>query len=253
MLKICVIIPARMAASRFPGKPLAMIAGLPMIEHIRRRSLLAPSVANVVVATCDQEIKDVVESYGGIAVMTSDRHERCTERVAEAAKNFDADVIINVQGDEPLMFPESITQAATPFFENNSARCVSLLSPLESSQDFSNPNIVKAVCRFNREVLYLSRSAVPYFQKKGVPFVYRETGIRAMSAHFLQVYANLAETELERVESVDMLRVLEHGFSIVGVPTEYATMGVDHYEDVAVVERILETDPVQKALHKSIM
>ena len=253
MVKISVIIPARMAASRFPGKPLVQIAGLPMIEHVRRRSLLAPGVHRVVVATCDMEIMDVVESYGGIAVMTSDRHERCTERVAEAARAFESDVVVNVQGDEPLMFPESITQASSPLMEASGVHCVSLLSPLEGDADLQNPNIVKAVCRPQGEVLYFSRASVPYFQKPGKAPVFRETGIRALRSDFLQQYANLSETELERIESIDMMRVLEHGFKILGVPTDYATMGVDHVEDVGTVEKILAGDPVQRGIFESIL
>ena len=252
-MNVSVIIPARMAASRFPGKPLAMIAGLPMIEHVRRRALLTPGVTSVVVATCDMEIKEVVESFGGVAVMTSDQHERCTERVAEAAEVCGGDVVVNVQGDEPLMFPESISQASLPLVSLNELQCVSLLSPLETDADLGNPNIVKAVCRANHEVLYFSRAPVPYQQKPGRPLVFRETGIRALRAPFLQKYASLAETELERVESVDMLRVLDHGYRIMGVPTTYATMGVDHIEDVAVVEKLLAEDPVQRAIFQSIL
>jgi 3-deoxy-manno-octulosonate cytidylyltransferase (CMP-KDO synthetase) len=253
MSRIAVVIPARMAASRFPGKPLAMIAGLPMIEHVRRRSLLAKGVTYVVVATCDSEIRRAVESFGGIAVMTSDRHERCTERVAEAASLIDAEIVVNVQGDEPLMFPESITQAAGPLSASAEINCVSLLSPLESETDLENPNVVKAVCRPNGEVFYFSRAPVPYRQKPGAAPVFRETGIRALRSDFLRRYATLPETDLERIESVDMLRVLEHGHRIMGVPTDYATMGVDHEEDIGVVEKLLSDDPLQQRIIREIL
>ena len=182
--------------------------------------------------------------------MTSDRHERCTERVAEASMGLRADIVVTVQGDEPLLFPESIDLAATPLLDQSDAVCVSLLSPLESDADFENPNIVKAVCSVHGEVLLFSRAPVPYFQKKGIPPVHRETGIRALRADFLRKYAALPETPLERIESVDMLRVLEHGHKVLGVITSYATMGVDHEEDLGIVERILAADETQQALLK---
>jgi 3-deoxy-manno-octulosonate cytidylyltransferase (CMP-KDO synthetase) len=242
-----------MAASRFPGKPLALIAGLPMVEHIRRRALLSPVVSEVVVATCDTEIVDAVESFGGRAIMTSDRHERCTERVAEAATGLAADIVVTVQGDEPLLFPESIELAAKPLMEASDVSCVSLLSPLESEADFLNPNIVKAACGLSCEVLFLSRAPVPFFQKQGTAPVHRETGIRALRAKALQDYTKLPESPLERIESIDMLRLLEHGRRILGVMTSYATMGVDHEADITAVEKILQTDESQRSLLERTM
>lgn len=252
-MTVTVVIPARLAASRFPRKPLVSIAGLPMIEHVRRRAALAGGVDAVVVATCDEEIRDVVESYGGLVVMTSHKHERCTDRVAEAASSVGGDVVVTVQGDEPLLIPRSITQAAKPLLDGVPADCVSLLSELESADDFTNPNIVKAVCRISMDVMYFSRAHVPHPFKSGKPPVFRESGIRAMRSAFLQKYSTLCETELERFEAIDMLRVLDHGYRIHGALTEDLTMGVDHPEDVAIVERILLEDAEQQALLKSIL
>jgi len=252
-MKFSVVIPARMASSRYPGKPLERIAGLPLVEHVRRRALLVDGVHEVVVATCDREILDYTESQGGRAVMTADNHERCTARVAEAAEFMEADVIAVVQGDEPLLYPESIVQAVRPFEKDDGIDCVSLLSPLEADSDFSNPNIVKAACDRRGRVLYFSRAPIPHFQtRSAAPPVFRETGIRALTRSFLMEYAALEETPLEKIESVDMFRLLEHGYSILGVKTEYATMGVDHLEDVAVAERILKEDPVQAKLFARI-
>lgn len=252
-MKVIVIIPARMASSRFPGKPLANIFGLPMIEHVRRRALLADGVDEVVVATCDQAIMDVVTQAGGKAVMTSDKHERATERVAEAMLSLTGDVVVVAQGDEPLLFPEALQNVAAPFFEYDDLTCVSLLSPLEGEADYSNPNIVKAACGQRGHVLFLSRAPIPYFQRHGSCPIYRETGIRAFRADFLPTYVNLPETPFERVESVDMMRLLEHGYKILGVPTDYETIGVDHPEDVGKVEHILYSDSVQRALHERIV
>ncbi|MEE3192894.1 MAG: 3-deoxy-manno-octulosonate cytidylyltransferase [Candidatus Poribacteria bacterium] len=251
-LKVVAIIPARMASSRFPGKPLARILDLPMVEHVRRRTLLANSVDEVVVATCDQEIADVVTKAGGKAVMTSNTHERAVERVAEAAVQVTADVIVVVQGDEPLIEPGTVKLTVAPFIDSNEIVCVSLLSPLESNADYSNSNIVKAACDQNGYVLYLSRSPIPYYQQNGSCPIYRETGIRAFRTDFLQTYAALPETPFECVESVDLMRVLEHGYKIFGVPTEYFTIGVDHAFDVPIVENILRTNPAQRSLHRKI-
>jgi 3-deoxy-manno-octulosonate cytidylyltransferase (CMP-KDO synthetase) len=251
--KAIAVIPARMASSRYPGKPLAKILDLPMIEHVRRRTLLAEGIDAVVVATCDQAVMDVVTKAGGKAVMTSDKHERSTERVAEAMHSLTGDIVVVPQGDEPLLLPESIQQVAAPLFERNDLPSVSLLSPLESDDDYTNSDIVKAACDQQGHVLFFSRAPIPYFQNSGACPIYRETGIRAFRADFLQTYISLPETPFEGVESVDMLRLLEHGYKILGVPTDYVTIGVDHVEDVAQVEHILRTDPIQQALYERIV
>jgi 3-deoxy-manno-octulosonate cytidylyltransferase (CMP-KDO synthetase) len=251
--KVVVVVPARMASTRYPGKPLADIGGLPMIEHVRRRALLAVGVEDVVVATCDKEIADVVSAAGGKAVMTADTHERSTERVAEAMHSLEADVVVVAQGDEPLLLPGDIELTAGPFLENDEVQCVSLLSPLEGEADYANSNIVKAVCDRRGRIMYYSRAAIPYYQKTGTCPIFRETGIRAFQADFLQTYVNLPETPFEKVESVDMMRLLEHGYAVLGVPTALATVGVDHAEEVAKVEEILAEDPVQRALHERIL
>lgn len=250
--KTIVVIPARMASSRFPGKPLAIIQGLPMIEHIRRRALLAKGVNDVIVATCDQAIVETVVKAGGKAIMTSDKHERATERVAEAMTNLSGDIVVVLQGDEPLVLPEAIELVISPFLEKDDLVCVSLISPLESDADYTNPNIVKAACDLQRNILYFSRAPIPYFQKSGSCPIFRETGIRSFRASFLKTYSALPETPFERVESVDMMRLLEHGYKILGVPTDYVTIGVDHSEDVEIVEHILATDSYQGKLHAQI-
>lgn len=253
MQKIIVIIPARMASSRFPGKPLAKILGLPMIEHVRRRALLAEGIDDVIVATCDQEIMDVVTNVGGKAIITSDKHERSTERIAEAMCSLTGDIVVVPQGDEPLLLPEVIAQIAAPFYEHSELIAASVLSPLEGDADYTNPNVVKAACDQHGYILFYSRAPIPYFQRPGLCPIYRETGIRAFRGDFLSTYTSLPETPFERVESVDMLRLLEHGYKIRGVPTDYVTIGVDHAEDVAKVEHILKTDPDQQALYEQIV
>lgn len=247
--RIVAIVPARMASSRFPGKPLVPLLGIPMVEHVRRRaSLREAGVDDVIVATCDVSIRDAVVAAGGKAVMTADTHERCTDRIEEAARGVDAEIIVMVQGDEPLLLPDAVRQIAAPLVDDPSVVCTNLLSPLESDEDRRNPDIVKAACAQNGDIMYFSRAPIPLFRTRVDVPVYRQTGIMAFRAEILRRYASLPETPLERAESVDMFRLIEHGIRIRGVRVDYRTVGVDRPEDVAGVERLLQEDPRQRAL-----
>ena len=250
--KTIALVPARMASSRYPGKPLALIAGLPMIEHVRRRALLAKGIDEVVVATCDREIAEVVEQAGGRAIMTAPTHERSTERVAEAMRSLAGDVVVVAQGDEPLLLPSDLELVAAPFSQYPEVQSVSLLSPLEGKADIANPNIVKAMCDRQGYIMLYSRAPIPYFQKQGPCPVYRETGIRAFRADFLQTYVSLPETPFEKVEAVDMMRLREHGYQVLGVVTDGVTLGVDHPEEVARIEQELRENPLQRELYGKI-
>jgi 3-deoxy-manno-octulosonate cytidylyltransferase (CMP-KDO synthetase) len=247
-----VIVPARMASSRYPGKPLVSIAGLPMVEHVRRRAMLADGAGAVIVATCDASIFDAVTAAGGRAVMTSDTHERCTDRIEEAARSLEGDVIVMVQGDEPLLMPEAVSAVARPLLDRPEVACTNLLSPLESDADLDNPNIVKAACDQRGRVLFFSRARIPYPRKPVACPIYRQTGVMGFRASLLHLYSTLAETPFERAESIDMLRLLEHGHPIHGVVVDYPTIGVDRPEDVPVAERWLREDAAQRALHARI-
>lgn len=214
--------------------------------------MLARGIGLVAVATCDESIKATVESYGGRAVMTKDTHERCTDRVEEAMRTLPGDIVVMVQGDEPLVNPEAISQVAQPLLDDQSLDVVNLLSPLESSDDYANPNIVKAVCDRRGNVIYLTRAAVPNFRHAVDVPVYRQTGIMGFRASFLPEFSALSETALEVAESVDMLRLLEHGVRIRGVVAGYITIGVDRPDDVESVESLLRQDPVQRLLDERI-
>lgn len=251
-MMITVVIPARMASSRYPGKPLVPILGIPLVEHVRRRALLARGVELVVVATCDDAIKKAVEACGGYAVMTKDTHERCTDRVEESMQHLPGDIVAMVQGDEPLLIPESVSQVVQPLLDDPALNVVNLLSPLDSTHDYANPDIVKAVCDEQGNVIYLTRAPVPFFRQQITVPVYRQTGIMAFRATFLERFSSLPETALEKAESVDMLRVLEHGIRIRGVVAGHTTLGVDRPEDVELVESVLCSDPVQLALFERI-
>jgi 3-deoxy-manno-octulosonate cytidylyltransferase (CMP-KDO synthetase) len=247
--RVVAIVPARMASSRFPGKPLVPLLGIPMVEHVRRRAALEEAgVDEVIVATCDISIRDAVIAAGGTAVMTAETHERCTERIEEAARGIEAAIVVMVQGDEPLLLPDAVRRVAAPLLEDPAVVCTNLLSPLESDDDRTNPDVVKAACALNGDVLYFSRAPIPMFRSRVEVPVYRQTGIMAFRADLLRRYATLAETPLERAESIDMFRLIEHGYRIRGVLVDYRTIGVDRPEDVAGVERLLQHDPAQRAL-----
>ena len=241
-----------MASSRFPGKPLVPILGLPLVEHVRRRALLADGVHQVVVATCDASVSDAVTAAGGRAIMTANTHERCTDRVEEAMRRLTGEMVVMVQGDEPLLMPDAVERIAQPLLDRPEVSCTNLLSPLESDADLGNPNIVKAACDRNGRVLFFSRAPIPFYRKPVACPIYRQTGIMAFRASLLRTFSQLPETPFERAEAIDMLRLLEHGHAIHGVVVEYSTVGVDRAEDVPIVERLLREDPVQRALHERI-
>lgn len=239
------IIPVRMASTRFPGKPLAKICGLAMVEHIRRRVGLCKLLSRVIVATCDEEIKGLVEGFGGEAVMTSNTHERCTERVAEAAKDLDADIIVNIQGDEPLVTPRMITQVLGPMLEDKACGCVNLICPIDDEEEFESPNSVKTVVDQKGKVLYFSREPIPSRKKTKEPFArYRQLGVIAFTKPVLFQYVAMPQTPLEKIESIDMMRLLENGYAVRAAVTDEPLYGVDTPLELKRVEELMEKDRI---------
>jgi 3-deoxy-manno-octulosonate cytidylyltransferase (CMP-KDO synthetase) len=251
--RVVAIIPARMAASRFPGKPLTKIMDLPMIEHVRRRTLLSPIIDEAYVATCDEEIMETVQRFGGKAIMTANTHERCTDRVEEAAKQVKADIIAIVQGDEPLFLPDVIEKLVKPIQSDNDVYCTNLLSVIKDYDDLKNIDIVKAVIDNYNNVMYFSRSSIPYFRVKTDYTMYRQTGISAFTKKFLSKFTKMAPTSLEKIESIDFLRILQHGYKIRGVAFHKEMFGVDRKEDVKKIEEIIQNDPTQNGYYKRIV
>jgi len=250
-LKIIIVIPSRMGSSRFPGKPLFEIIGLPMIEHVRRRSLLANCASDVIVATCDQEIIDTVTAFGGRAIMTLDTHERCTDRIEEAVTGIDADIIVNVQGDEPLLDPEVIDKLVAPFYKDNSVLCTNIVHPITDKSELSSKNVVKVVLSHTNKIIYLSRSEIPGTMLETNITYYKQSGIMAFKKEFLHEFSKLTAGPLEKKESIDMLRVLENDYGIQGVVSHGETVGVDVKENIDFVVKTLETGK-QKALWDKI-
>lgn len=235
---ICVI-PARYASTRLPGKPLAEIAGKPMIQYVYDQAMQARLPSSVWVATDDQRVYDAVQAFGGHAVMTSCEHCTGTDRLAEVARRNNADIIVNVQGDEPLIAPEVIDLAIEPFYQQPELVMTTLKTRL-TEEDFSNPAVVKVVTDKQGYALYFSRSLIPYPRNAGGDFaVYKHIGLYAYRKEFLLQYASMPQTPLEQAESLEQLRVLENGYRILVLETDYQCIGVDTPEDLERVREIL--------------
>lgn len=245
-MNVICIIPARMGSSRFPGKPMKEILGKPMIGHVWERCKKSKLLNEVYVATCDQEIFDYIQSVGGKAIMTKDSHERCTERTSEAllkieAKGEKVDIVVMVQGDEPMTEPEMLDAAVEPMIENKNINVVNLMSKIENETDHKDPNTIKVVLDNNSNALYFSRMPIPTikdYSQKDLP-LYKQVCIIPFRRDFLVKFDELAPTKLEVFESIDMMRVLEHGDKVHMVETTIKTQAVDTMEDLKRVEKLL--------------
>jgi 3-deoxy-manno-octulosonate cytidylyltransferase (CMP-KDO synthetase) len=239
-LQIVAIIPARFASSRFPGKALADLDGRPMIEHVYRRAVLSPAVSRVIVATDDLRIATAVTRFGGEVRLTRADHATGMDRLAEVVSTLDCDVVVNVQGDEPLIDPGAIGEAVGPFTSDPGIQVTTLYRRILDLDELKNPNIVKVVLDRAGFALYFSRAAIPYLREgRGWPPLYRHIGLYAYRRSALLVLATLEPTPLERAESLEQLRALEHGIRIKAVETAYDSIGVDTPEDLQHVRRLL--------------
>lgn len=245
-MKTVAMIPARMGSSRFPGKPLAPILGRSMIEHVAKRTALSSCLDAVYVATCDVEIARAVEAFGGKAIMTSDRHERASDRIAEAMAGVDADIIVMVQGDEPMVHPEMMDEAVTPMLADPSIQCVNLTARIETEEEFISPNSIKVVMNTKGDALYMSREPIPTRFKNDFAALpaWKQVCIMPFRRAALTLFTTLAPTPLEIAESIDMNRFLEHGIPVRMVPTRFASQAVDTPADLALVERLMADDPL---------
>jgi 3-deoxy-manno-octulosonate cytidylyltransferase (CMP-KDO synthetase) len=239
-LQIVAVIPARFASTRFPGKPLADIDGRSMIEHVYRRAAASRAVSRVIVATDDLRIATTVTGFGGHVRLTRPDHPTGTDRLAEVAAALDCDVVVNVQGDEPLLDPRAITEAVAPFADP-SISITTLYRRIDTPAELTDPNVVKVVVDRAGFALYFSRAPIPYQRdpRGGWPPLYRHVGLYAYRRSALMVLASLEPTPLERAESLEQLRALEHGIRIKTVETAYDSIGVDTPQDLERVRRLL--------------
>ena len=237
-MKIIAIIPSRYASSRFPGKPLASIAGHPMIEWVYHNVKRVKELNQVYVATDDQRIFDCVNGFGGSAIMTSANHTCGTDRLAECAyilKLDDDDIVINIQGDEPLIAPEMILDLYHSFDDSN-VYMATLKKLIERDAELSNPNVVKVITDRNDDAIYFSRYCIPFERDKEQVNHYKHICAYGYKTWFLKEYSKMKKTSLERAESLEQLRVIENGYKIRVTETKYQTIGVDTPEQIKDVE-----------------
>ena len=236
--KVIGIIPARLAATRLPNKPLLDIAGKPMIQWVCERAKSAKTLDDVLVATPDEEIFNCVESFGGKVVMTSPTHRSGTDRLAEAAEGLDADLILNIQGDEPLLDPGSVDALAEAMMRSPEVPMGSLMCRLEVEEE-DNPAVVKVVTDQQGFALYFSRARIPYPRDREAAEPRKHIGIYAYRREFLIAFPGLEPTPLEKAESLEQLRALENGYRIMMVETAFSQTSVDTQEDLERVRQIL--------------
>ncbi|WP_319409723.1 3-deoxy-manno-octulosonate cytidylyltransferase [uncultured Desulfosarcina sp.] len=256
-MKVYGIIPARMASTRFPGKPMESILGIPMIGHVYYRSRFSELLDEVYVATCDQVIFDYITGIGGKAVMTLDSHERCTDRTAEALLKIEsekrerADIVVMIQGDEPMIIPQMIDDAVKPILEDEDVLITNLAGELKDETEHDDPNEVKVVMDQSMNALYFSREPIPSRKKftGDLPPVYKQVCIIPFRRDFLIEFNRMKPTPLEIVESVDMLRILEHGYKIRVIPTDNRTYSVDTEQDRNRVEELMINDTLISQYH----
>jgi 3-deoxy-manno-octulosonate cytidylyltransferase (CMP-KDO synthetase) len=244
-MKIATIIPARYQSSRFEGKPLATIHGKPMIQHVYERSAHSKAADMTVVATDDQRIQDAVESFGGKVIMTKTVHHSGTDRLAEAAQLLDLgmdDIVINVQGDQPLIDPRSLDQVISPFEKDDKLDMSTLAFRIVDPREKINPKDVKVVFDKNGNALYFSRAPIPFGRDKPAENMYKHLGVYAYRRRFLDTFNQFQQGILENIEKLEQLRVLESGVTLRVVVTPFDSPEVDIPDDIERIEAIINNN-----------
>ncbi|MFO7783796.1 MAG: 3-deoxy-manno-octulosonate cytidylyltransferase [Thermodesulfobacteriota bacterium] len=243
-MRIVAIIPVRFGSSRFPGKPLALISGRPMVEHVYRKTAACGELSEVVAATDDERIFACVKGFDGKAVMTLSSHASGTDRIAEAAEILgldDKDIVVNVQGDQPLVPPEALAKMILPLLRDESLPMCTLMIRIRDPRETTNPNHVKVVTDARGLALYFSRHPIPFYRDAGKDdhVHFKHLGLYAYRAAFLRTFTRLPQGRLEIAEKLEQLRALEHGYSIRVVETAHDSPEVDTPEDVDIIESIM--------------
>lgn len=244
-MKTIGVIPARWASTRLPGKILVDLNGKPMIQHVWEKTKKAAALDDVLIACDDERVQEACAAFGATVVMTSLDHASGTDRIVEAVKDLDADIVVNVQGDEPLISPDVINALADVLQSDAQCPMATVIKKLENEEDFLNPSVVKVVTDRNGIALYFSRHAIP-FNREEKDFsdlvVYKHLGIYAYRKDFLIKFNELPFSSLEQTEKLEQLRVLEAGYKIKTVETDFETIGVDTPEDLQRVVQLLSEE-----------
>jgi 3-deoxy-manno-octulosonate cytidylyltransferase (CMP-KDO synthetase) len=244
--KVLAVIPARYASTRLPGKVLALVADKPLVAHVYERATAAHLVTDAIVATDDARVAQALAPLGIPVAMTRPEHPSGTDRIAEVAENSDAEIIVNVQGDEPLIDPETIDATIQPLLDDSSLGMATVRRMITRAEDVNNPNVVKVVCDARGRALYFSRCPIPAVRDAPNGSVstgahWQHIGMYVYRREFLLDYAQMAPTPLEELEKLEQLRALENGYEIAVVETEDESIGVDDPEDLDRVRAIFET------------
>jgi 3-deoxy-manno-octulosonate cytidylyltransferase (CMP-KDO synthetase) len=241
MKKVLAVIPARYESSRFPGKPLALIKGKEMILRVAERAAKCKKVDEFIVATDDERIRAVVEKSGFKAVITAKTHASGTDRIAEAAKGSNAEIIVNIQGDEPMMDTPSIDRAIDALLVDDSLNVATLAVPLKNMATFGDPNVVKVVFDYFGNAMYFSRAPIPHNRDGGSQHeIYKHLGLYVYRKNFLIKFSLMEQSSLEKTELLEQLRILQNGVKIRVVISEKDSMGVDTPEDLKKVEALID-------------
>lgn len=244
------VIPARYASTRFPGKPLAILAGKPLIQHVWERTSQSKYLSRLVIATDDARIESAALAFGAQVAMTRPDHLSGTDRAAEVAESTDANIIVNIQGDEPLIDPDAIDAAILTLLDDVQCQMASLKRRITDDSEIQNPNVVKVVTGGNGDALYFSRSPIP-FQRGPSAGYFKHIGLYIYRRKLLLAYSSLPVGPLEQAEKLEQLRALENGIAIRVAETSYDTIGVDTPEDLAAVESIFASTSLLSQPHQN--
>ena len=251
-IRIAAVIPARMASIRYPGKPLIEIEGFPMIEHVRRRALLCDGFSDVVVATCDTEILEAVETFGGRVIMTSKEHIMASDRVAEAALNLDCTHVINVQGDEILVMPDDLSNMVESIHANPDGQYWNAIARIEKPAELTDIAIVKCVISTTGRILYCARDFRHLNLNTTFEPVRKILGVLGYTRESLFAFSRLNRTPLETTQSIDQSRIIEHEIPLLAVPFEKGYPGINDSREEQMVRKFFQTDPIQRSILKEI-
>lgn len=247
------VVPARYASTRFEGKVIAPLSGKPVVMHVYERVLQSQLISSVVIATEDERVREALQPYHANVVMTRADHPSGTDRVAEVVATLDADIVVNVQGDEPLIDPRLIDAAIQPLLDDPEVTMATARRRIQDQEILEDPNVVKVVCDKRGRALYFSRWPVPYVRGQSpdasLGCHWEHIGLYVYRKDFLLAYAKIAPTPLEEAEKLEQLRALENGYPIAVVETEYASLGVDTPEDLQRVQQLLQEEQGENCRH----
>ncbi len=239
-MKIIGVIPARWASTRFEGKVLADIAGKPMLQHVWERVSQSKLLDEVIIACDNDNVKMVAEDFGAKVVLTSKEHTCGTDRIAEVVNSIDVEIVLNIQGDEPLIDSKSIDDLIAAISEDKSCNMATMIRPMTDVKEIENPNIVKVITDAKGNAIYFSRAKIPYERDERKAVFYKHFGIYAFRKKFLFQFRDLPRGKLEEIEKLEQLRVIENGYKIKTVIAQNDSIGVDTPEDLKKIEKLFE-------------